>query len=152
LIFFTAISKRFLLCVDLGKYKRHEELVNAVDPLVNCVSMFTHVKLIIAHSSGEGFGAHYPAILERLEILDSKCITAEDFSHEEAEAFVNIYGLSKIPMNVVIEQTNRNPLLMQYFRWPNLSIGNVVFLSHLETALRTKVEKLPASTLILTAV
>ena len=26
-------------------------------------------------------------------------ITAEDFSHKEAEAFVNIYGLSKIPMN-----------------------------------------------------
>lgn len=104
-----------MLCVDLGKYKKHEELVNAVDPLVNSVSMSTHLKLIIAHSSGEGFGAHCSAILERLEILDSTYITAEHFSTRSG-GLVNIYGLSKIPMNMVVEQTNRNPLLMQYFR------------------------------------
>jgi len=129
-----------VLCVDLGRYSGHDDLLSAVDPLFNTISIYTDVKLIIAHSSGEGFGPCCPDTFKRLQTMDSSFITAKCFSDNKAQAFVNMYGLSNIPMEVIVKQTNRNPLLMQHLKGANSRYWtnkyDLVFMSHLQSTLQ----------------
>ena len=107
-----------MLCVDLGKYNKGDmgkKLVEAVTPLVS--SMYKHFKLIVAHSSGEGFGTYYPGLLKNLKRKESQFISAENFSNQEAATFVSLYKLGNVPWSFILEQTNKNPLLLQHMEY-----------------------------------
>lgn len=88
-----------------------KKLVEAVTPLVS--NMYKHFKLIVAHSSGGGFSTCCPELLNHLKEMESQFVPAKNFSDQEAATFVNLYKLGNIPWSFILEQTNKNPLLLQ---------------------------------------
>ena len=128
--------------------EQSKELAEAVTLLVT--SIYTRFKLIVAHSSGEGFSIHCLDLLKHLKRVNSQFNSAKNFSDEEAKTFMETYGLCDIPETVIFKQTNKNPLLLHYIKGAKCRYWkdkyNMVFKAHLETTMRREIETLTTST------
>ena len=105
-------SRKFVLCVDIGKRNSTEggkELLDATGPLFHDLNQ--HIKLIIAHSSGEGFDRKHEGVFMTLRRGNSEFVQVENFNDKEAGKFVELYKLTKVPL--LKQMTNWNPYLLQ---------------------------------------
>ena len=100
-------SKHFVFCIDLGLYTIQNDLLKVVDDLA--VSLSTHIRLVIAHSSGAGYGPRQVYILQCLQNLKSVFVTAQCFDDAEAKVFVDKFEITAIPMDAIVKKLTEIP-------------------------------------------
>lgn len=104
--------RNFVVCADIGKCNSRGgmELLHMVYLLMGTLD---HIKLIVAHSSGEGIDDKNKEFYQRLEECHSDIVEITNFSEEEAKQFVTAYNLDEIGLDQLKRMTNFNPSLLQ---------------------------------------
>ena len=112
--------------------------------------MYDHIRIIIAHSSGEGLDKKHPDVFKALCHCHSKYVEVVNFNDIEAEVFLDLYGLNEVPASDIKQHTNWNPFLLQEVvvthrrHWK--SQYDDVFKAHFCASINRVIEDLTAST------
>ena len=72
---------------------------------------YSHFKVILAHSSGEGINEHHKTFFKEVKDSGAVKVTLCNFSEAEAQTYCDKFNLH-IPLNDLKEKTNFNPYLL----------------------------------------
>ena len=101
-------SKRFVLCIDIGRQDLGNKLMAFTELLFG---NYEHIRIIIAHSSGEGLDEKHGHFFEELEIRSGAPDELKNFDDDEAKVYLEAHG-SKVEFFDLKRVTNFNPLLL----------------------------------------
>ena len=142
-------DRKFVVCADIGKCNDPEgnKLLALLRPLLG---NHRNIRLIIAHSSGEGVDERNKAFYKKLNMFGSKMLTLTNFSEEEAKYFIDMNELNEINFDHLKRITNFNPLLLSKVkraktqRWKDKF--DTVFQQHLHASIQREIEDHTIST------
>ena len=136
--------RNFVILVDLGKHDDNysgNKLMEFVRPLLGS---YSHFKVILAHSSGEGINEHHKTFFKEVKDSGAVKVTLCNFSEAEAQTYCDKFNLH-IPLNDLKEKTNFNPYLLQAAtqakkaHWKDKY--DQVLLTHINSEIQKEVEK-----------
>ena len=114
--------------------------------------MSSHIRVIVAHSSGRGYYADNSLwqTFQNLLMIRKIVVTGGNFSDNEARKFQEMYRLQNIPLEYVKKKTNLNPLLLQQMAGAHNSCWkqkyDAVYEASIENKISQTVERLTANT------
>ena len=124
-----------------------KKLLDLLDILLG---RYHHIRLIVAHSSGEGINEKNKVFYTKLDQFDSNIVSLTNFSEGEARDFIDANNLNEMDFNQLKRMTNFNPLLLQKVNktkkqyWK--SKYDDVFEQHLLTSVLKEIESHTIST------
>lgn len=101
-----------MVCADIGKCDDPggKKLLDVIHSLLG---RHHRIRVIVAHSSGEGINEKNKAFYTKLGEFCSTKVSFTNFSEDEARAFIDANNLKEIDFDQLKRMTNFNPLLLQ---------------------------------------
>jgi len=142
-------DRKFVVCADIGKCNHPEgnKLLALLGPLLG---NHHNIRLIVAHSSGEGIDERNKAFYKKLNMFGSKKLTLTNFSEEDAKYFIDVNKLNEMDFDQLKRITNFNPLLLlnkvekKVERWKDKF--DTIFQQHLYASIQREIEDHTTST------
>ena len=94
-----------------------------LDVIHSLLGRHHHIRLIVAHCSGEGINEKNTAFYMKLGEFCSTKVSFTNFSEDEARVFADVNNLKEIDFDQLKRMTNFNLLLLQEVKRQKSSIG-----------------------------